>query len=103
LDHAVNIDAETLAVANTVLNASSIACWLWVFYKWLGKGDLVTRRENTIQIGLMNQMLEMKNQTIDTQAETIKEQREQITDLLEVGELVRDLVNIGHERAREVR
>lgn len=93
---------EALVLANTAMNATSIVAWLWVFYKWLGKGDLVTRRENTIQIGLMNQMLEMKNQTIETQNETIKEQREQISDLAEVGELVRDLVKVGHERAKEV-
>lgn len=94
---------NALILANTLMNACSIVAWLWVFYKWLGKGDLVTRRENTTQIGLMNQMLDMKDKTIDTQAETIKEQREQISDLTEVGELVRDLVQAGHERAKEVR
>ena len=72
-------------IVNAGLNVASIIAWLWVFYRWLGRGDIVTRRENTTTLGL-------KDEIIATKDETIKELRLQNRELFEVGSLIREFI-----------
>lgn len=92
-------DVQTVAAVNTAMNFMSIVFWLYLFYRLLTKGEIVTRRENTLTLGLKDEIIEVKDQTIATQQETIKEKDRQIAALSEVGELLRDVLTIVKSKA----